>query len=310
MPKIPYTKPSLNYNQQLQQLKSRGLTVEDDVKALHILNKIGYYRLSGYWYPMLMSPKSNHNFKPGSSFGNAFRIYCFDREMRLLVMSELEKIEVAIRAAMIYELSEIHGPFWYTDSSLFASQSKFTDTLSKIETEYYRTDEKYIQEFKKKYSDPLPPSWMMLELTSFGTLSKLYQNLRITRDKRVIAHRFGLDDTTFESWMHSLVYIRNSCAHHSRLWNKIMRITPKIPLNPANPWIAITTLPNPKDLTVVFPINNRTYYMFSMILYLLKSINPRNTFKSKLMALVKKYPNVDIKAMGFPAGWEQEELWK
>jgi abortive infection bacteriophage resistance protein len=56
MSKIPYTKPFLSYVAQLSLLKSRGMMFADEAKALHLLEKIGYYRLSGYWYPLLALP--------------------------------------------------------------------------------------------------------------------------------------------------------------------------------------------------------------------------------------------------------------
>jgi len=311
MPRVPYTKPALTYADQLQQLKNRGLIVENDAKALHLLENISYYRLSGYWHPMLSNPKSAHYFKPGSTFNNIFNLYCYDRELRKMILGELEKIEVAVRAKMIYTLSHKHGAFWYTNSALFRNASKFGVTLSKINAEFTRTDEKFITEFKLKYNDPMPPSWMMLELTSFGSLSMLYQNLQHPHDKRDIAHYFGLDDSTFESWLHSIVYIRNVCAHHSRLWSQVMRISPRIPLTPSNPWIAITSIPNTVagTLPLNININNRTYYLLSMIIYLLNTVNPTHTFKNRLYQLLRKYPMIDIKAMGFPIGWETEPLW-
>ncbi len=48
-------------------------------------------------------------------------MYCFDRGLRKLVTAELEKIEVAIRAKMIYILSHQYGPFWYSAPNLFES---------------------------------------------------------------------------------------------------------------------------------------------------------------------------------------------
>jgi hypothetical protein len=31
---------------------------------------------------------------------------------------------------------------------------------------------------------------------------------------------------------------------------------------------------------------------------------------NKFKILLKKYPNVDVTAMGFPATWKEEPLWK
>jgi len=307
MSRVPYTKPALIYADQLQQLKDRGLIVESDTKALHLLENISYYRLSGYWYPMLAAPKTAHLFKPGSTFNNAFKLYCFDRELRKLILGELEKIEVAIRAKMIYELSHRHNSFWYTNSANFRSPADFRQTLSNIQNEYRRSDEKFIVDFKGKYSDPWPPSWMMLELTSFGSLSKLYKNLSGPHDRRDIAHYFGLDDTTFESWLHSIVYVRNVCAHHSRLWSRVMRITPAIPARPRFIFLNHTIIYDRK--TGRPTNNNRTYFLLSMLIYWLNIINPKHTFKNKIFRLLKAYPMVDVRAMGFTDNWETESIW-
>jgi len=123
MNKVPYTKQALTYAAQLEQLKDRGLIFANEPKALHLLEVISYYRLSGYWYPMLID-KQNHKFKPNSSFETVFNIYKFGRELRFLILRELEKIEVAVRAKMIYILSHSKGPFWYVDSVNFANPVK------------------------------------------------------------------------------------------------------------------------------------------------------------------------------------------
>ena len=151
-------------------LKDRGLQVPNVAKALHLLEAVSYYRLSGYWYPLL-SNKEQHVFKVDASFDTAFNIYKFDRELRLLVLRELEKIEVAVRAKMIYVLSHSRGVFWYLDTKNFASSLKYAETLTKIKQEYKRSDEEFIKAFQLKYSDNMPPCWMMLEISSFDPLS-------------------------------------------------------------------------------------------------------------------------------------------
>lgn len=307
MSKVPYSKPALNYAEQLQQLKERGLFIDNEAKALHILEHVSYYRLSAYWYPMLETPKSDHRFKPGSSFENAFKLYCFDRELRNLIWRELEKIEVAIRSRLIYELSHLHGPFWYTNPTLFKSQVHHESIIKKTRLEYERSDERFIMDFHRKYKDPLPPSWMMLELTSFGGLSLLYKNLNDTHARRSIAHFFGLDDASFQSWLHSIVYVRNVCAHHSRLWSRTMRISPSIPEKPRNTFLNASTGYNGIDGVKIE--NNRVFYLLSMIIYWLDIINPHSAFKNRFMSLLINYPMVDVKAMGFPSEWVSEPLW-
>lgn len=308
MNRTSYTKTALSYAEQLRQLKNRGLIIEDEPKALHLLEVISYYRMSGYWYPLL-ADKQNHRFKPNSSFETAFNIYKFDRELRLLVLRELEKIEVAVRAKMIYVLSHSISPFWYLDSANFSNSVKHADTLSKIVIEYSRSDEEFVKAFKTKYSDTMPPSWMMFEVSSFGTLSSLYSCLKPSRDKRIIAQYFGLADKVLSSWLHSIVYLRNTCAHHARLWNREMQIQPIIPRNPHHPFINQTRYVSP-DSGELLLLNNKTYFILSMIIYLMNTINPKHTIQSKLKALLSQYPNIDTRAMGFPESWKTEILWK
>ena len=298
MQKVTYQKPFLSYQAQISLLKSRGMKFADEAKSLHLLKRIGYYRISVYWRPLL-ADKRNLVFKPNASFETAFALYKFDRELRQLILSELEKIEVAVRAQMSYSLSTAHGSFWMENEALFADSVKYQDTIDKIHSELSRSDEESIISFKSCYSNPLPPSFITLEIPSFGTLSRLYENLKSDVAKREISQTFGLADMVFISWLHGLVYIRNVCAHHARLWNRPLQIQPLFPRRTQNTWLA--------DRTVA---NNRLFYALSMIIYLLNTINPNHNFKQKLENLFRKYPNVDRTAMGFPANWQSEPLWK
>ena len=298
MKKVPYNKPALIYSDQLAKLKQRGLVIRDEAEFLNLLEKKSYFRLSGYWYPLL-SDKINHVFKPGARFEDAYSIYLFDRSLRQLVVNELEKIEIAVRAKMIYVFSHKFGPYWYTDSSLFKDTQKHSNTISKITEEYNRSDAQFINAFRKKYSNPLPPSWTAFEIISFGSISRLFALLNPGKSKREVGEYFGLDDKTLASWLHGLVYVRNVCAHHSRLWNRVMRIQPSIPISPKNKWLR-----NPKVQ------NNRTYYILSMILYLLQNIDEANSMVEDLKSLLEKHKNIDPIAMGFPHNWNDEILWK
>lgn len=90
MARIPFSKSPLTYRQQLEQLQSRGMLISNESKALHLLEHISYYRLSGYWYPLL-ADKSSHIFKPDAAFDTAFQLYFFDKELRKVVLSNAKK---------------------------------------------------------------------------------------------------------------------------------------------------------------------------------------------------------------------------
>ena len=122
------------------------------VKVVVKIKDYSFFWVSGYWHPMLATPKSAHSFKPNSTFDRGFKLYCYDRELRQLIMGELEKIEIVVRAKMIYILSHRHGAFWYTNSTLFTNATTHANTLTAIDREYQRTDEKFITDFRSKYS--------------------------------------------------------------------------------------------------------------------------------------------------------------
>ena len=103
----------------------------------------------------------------------------------------------------------------------------------------------------------------------------------------------------FISWLHSLVYIRNVCAHHSRLWNRELGIQPIIPKNTNHVWLS-----NSESIR-----NDRIFFMIAVIVYFLRIINPSSQFVYKLNKLLSNYPSVDLAPMGFPIDWKNEILF-
>lgn len=309
MTKSNYKKLPLSFQEQLEQLKTRGLIIEEENKALHLLKNLSYYRLSGYWYTLLQEPKNQHLFKPESSFNQAFNLYCFDRELRLLILNQIEKIEIAIRSIVSYECSQEWGTFWLSESNNFKNEYKYTKNTERILEEVKRSKEYFLDEYKRKYNEIIPPSWITLEVCSFGSLSTTYSILKPGKTKRNIASNFGLNEKVFESWLHAIIYIRNICAHHSRLWNKHLAIKPILPEKTNHNWINSFTIVDSRTNSKL-NIKNRTYFALCMIKYLLQTINPNNSFTEKLEELFNKYPLVDRKALGYTDNWQNEPLWK
>ncbi len=292
-----YTDKPLSFTQQITLLKSNGLTFIDEPKALHTLQQISYFRLKSYMMP-LMSDKVRHIFKSGVTFEQAYSLYKFDSRLRKLIAGELEKLEVSIRTQMAYILSDEVDIYWFADSANFVSAPRHTALIGSLKSELDRSDDDQILRFKQMYSDVFPPSWMTMEVTSFGSLSMLYKLLKPSLTKRKIANFYGVSDSVFESWLHSIVYVRNICAHHSRLWNKTLRIQPLFPRKVSNTFISTPVR------------NDRLYYVLCIIQYLLLTVNPNTTFSTRLKALLAEFPSVDVRAMGFPTDWDKEALWK
>lgn len=292
-----YIDKPLDFNQQIALLKSNGLAFGNEQKALHTLQQVSYFRMKSYLMP-LMDNKVLHSFKSKATFEQAFELYKFDSRLRKLVASELEKIEVSIRTQMAYILADEIDIYWFLDSVNFVNPIKHSATLANLKTELDRSDDDQILRFKNTYSNPFPPAWMTLEVSSFGTLSMLFKLLKPSLTKRKIAKFYGVSDSVFESWLHSIVYVRNICAHHSRLWNKTLRIQPLFPRRTAHVFLSSPVR------------SDRVYYVLCIIQYFLKTVNPSTSFSMRLKALLAEFPNVDINAMGFTIDWDKEVFWQ
>ncbi|WP_425236206.1 Abi family protein [Ulvibacterium sp.] len=296
-----YKKPPTTHKKQLHLLISRGLEVKDFDKALHLIDKIGYFRLTGYLYPQLEIPKENHKFKPNSYLESSFKMYCFDRELRILLLGNIEKIEVALRSKLTYYLSLRYDPYWYKHDKLFKDISIQNNGKSSIEKSKLDSSEDFVIQFKRKYVNNDMPSWMVMEIITFAHLSKTFSNLKDTSIKSKISNDFGVPYQILENWLMALTYCRNICAHHSRFWNRQLAIKVLKTKNPLPyKWIEQSGI-----------CRNKSYFYLSIIQYLVDRINPNNKFKEKIIKLFEKYPNIDYtKSMDFPIDWQQQPLWK
>ena len=292
-----YNKEPLSFEEQIKRLKGKGLTFVDEAKALHTLQHVSYFRLKNYLVPTLYDRES-HSYKSGATFEQAYDLYKFDSKLRKLVMAEVEKIEISVRTQMACISTDDSKAFWFSDSKNFTSEYAHSEILNALQSELGRSDDENVLWFRDNYSNEFPPAWVSLEVSSFGTLSRLYKLMVPGLTKRQIAKVYGVSDKVFESWLHSLVYVRNICAHHSCLWNKKLRISPLPPHKTKYPFVSIPCH------------NKRIYYVLCIIRYLLATINPNTTFPGKLKSLLAEYPQVNVSTMGFPVGWEEEELWK
>ena len=90
-------------------------------------------------YPLLRVPKEQHLYKPGATFSKVMMLYRFDKKLRLLLFNEIEKIEVAVRSAIVKHGCEVTGdPFWMTNPNNFSNPVKFNKTIRLIEDELNR----------------------------------------------------------------------------------------------------------------------------------------------------------------------------
>ena len=312
-------KPWLSFADQLQRLRDRGLVVEKDTAALDYLERIGYYRLSGYWYPMREmdkvasiaagKPVRADTFVAGSRFEDVVKLYVFDKKLRLLALDALERIEMAVRVDVAHLLGKrdprghenpacLHGNFAkrLITRGPDAGKTQHQVWLAKYQSLLHRArKEVFVAHHQQHYG--VLPVWTAIEVWDFGLLSKLFAGMQYA-DQQTIAALYGAPDgQTFAQWLRSLNFIRNVSAHHSRLWNiNVLELSPV----PAG-WPAIN--------------NSRPFFYFCLLQKLVKVICPNSSWGERFKALladdfpVGTNPTISLADFGVYSGWEGWTLW-
>lgn len=283
---LTFNSPALTVSEHIALMRSRGLIIRDEAKASHYIQFIGYYRLQSY--AIAFQINKQHTFRASTDFDQVLDLYIFDRKLRLLLLDAIERIEVAARATVNNTMCEALGPHWYMNKEAFDSEIDHSDLMDKLSDDmkcknYQRKKrEIFIDNYLKTFNIPsLPPGWMMAETLSMGTTSYLYSVLASDYQKQV-ASMFNIQHDVLESIFHALSYLRNLCAHHSRVWNRQFRIKPKVPKT--------LEYRGPHDRLAAFAV---------IIESLLQDIAPGADWFNNLEALMRQHPGVPRRSMGF-----------
>ena len=302
-----FNKPTLSISEHIDQWQERGLTIADRARAERYLSVISYYRLSAYTLPF-QAGNPDHHFRPGVSFEEILDLYVFDRQLRLLILDPIERIEVAFRAGTTNVLADNHGPHAYLNREIFDTRYDHDWLVGQIRRKCDDSHaETFIKHYREKYTDPdLPPIWMVMEILTFKEVSVLFSFLRKSEDKQAIAGFWGLHDTVLRSWFRALSDLRNVCAHHSRTWNREFGSRPLIPRRLPARW---PELDRPLTDTRIVP-TRRLYYLLVVIEILLRKVNPGSTWHLRLHDLMERYPRVSKAHMGMPENWATDPFWR
>jgi abortive infection bacteriophage resistance protein len=298
--KPPYTKPWLSLADQLTRLERGGMTIADRSAASTFLRHLNYYRFSGY---ALAFETSRHCYVPGTTFEQIRQAYGFDRSLRDLIADAMEVIELDVRTSVAYHFGQSHGAFGHTQASHFFPRFDHRRWLADLHRETDRSSERFIGHFKTRYREyPDIPLWVATEIMSFGTLSRMIQGMW-KGDQKAVAHRYGLQPAVLTSALHHLVYVRNLCAHHARLWDREWTIKPTLP--PGKNWAP-----------PLLPGNDRLFASLLVQATFLKGCATERAFshdwRLRLEDLVRNHapacPHPD-QQMGLTPRWTQHPLW-
>lgn len=327
----PFNKPAIDIPAQLALLKQRGLTIQDDGKAHCFLEAVSFFRLTPYMRPFQLSDDAEHGFRAGTRLHALTRLYDFDRRLRLLVIDAIERIEVAVRAAISNHMGPKHGAHWYLDDRLFQREYRHQTLLDSIQAKQekarkdharecqriegsqasnprkmqlkkMRAKESYARHYALTYDAPaLMPAWAAMEEITLGELSHLFKGLARDADKKAIARRIALPGPLLQSWLHTLTTIRNICAHHARLWNRELGIRPELP----------------KTVNFLWPLHlqqpgqhARMFTVLCILNLLMRQVSPHTSWDRRLHELLGEFAEINLTAMGFPHDWQHDPFWQ
>jgi abortive infection bacteriophage resistance protein len=310
-----YDKPATSIDEHVEILRERGLLIPNELRAKAYLANISYFRLSAYTRPFYRPNQPNHHFREGTTFEDVLKLYVFDRELRLLLLDAIERLEVALRAQMTNTLGEHHGPHGYLQPALFDSRYNHSWLTEKLEKETKaREVETFLAHYRNKYTaaPAQPPIWMAVELLTFKEVSTLFAQLRLPADTQRIEHHFGWKYPLLKSWFRSLSDLRNLCAHHSRVWNREFGSRPEMPKKPPKDWPSIPEhIPSGayQEPQQTLQPRRRLYLQVVVIESLMRVVCPESCWAEHLLALLDSNPQVSRPHMGFPTHWAQEVFW-
>lgn len=287
MGELKKQQPPMTIDEQVENLKSIGLIVDDEEYAKKILNDISYFRLVKS-YSLNLKPK-NGCYDKQTTFKEIVALYLFNANFRQIIFPEIEKVEINVRCRVANFFAEQYGVLGYLQAENFADENYHAQFLKDINEEIGRNSKApFVRNFRENYEGGNLPIYALVEVFSFGTLSKFYKNM-LNKDKKAIAKSFGVGYTYFESWLESISYVRNICAHYGRIYNAKLSKTPILY----------------KEYTQVGIGNNRIYGVLLCLKHLLKNDVHWNLFVDKIELLFDKYQYTKISTMGFPENWRE-----
>ncbi|WP_034651719.1 Abi family protein [Corynebacterium vitaeruminis] len=310
-----YAKPYIFPKDQIQKLSSHGLIFSDRDQAKAFIRTCGYFRLSGYTFYF----KRGKDFLPGTTFEQVQSLYQFDTEIGNKLVEALEKIELSLRFHVSNRLGFYH-PFAHRINK-FLRQShtvwiaspeciklpKHQEWLEDYTREEMRSQGDFVRHFTSNYGPHLPV-WAATEVMTFGTLSRLFQQMP-EEDCKLIAARMGIidktgggDAKTFSNWINHFRYLRNCCAHHSRVWNRVFDQSLSTP--------QVAALP---DLSEFSRLPHKLYKSIMAIRFILARIEPDSSWHIEILAQITAFTQasgIPLGDMGFPEDWKNQKIWQ
>jgi abortive infection bacteriophage resistance protein len=297
-----FKKPALEIEQQIDLLKVKGLIINDIGTAKYWLSFVSYFRLRNYTHTFKdYDNMPLGNFHPNTTFENIIDLYLFDRDLKLIIFDAIETIEVALRTLISNRMSCRFGSHWYLNPDHFSHPFDFDNFITKVAESHEDPDEPFILAYKTYFdTPPLAPSWMIMETLSFNKIALIFQYLIPREQKLAICDDLQMPESVLSTWMRCFGFIRNRCAHHSRIVYTAIKFAPRFPSRKKHIF-----LNDIEEIDV-----NTLYSALCCMQFLIRIINPRSKFKNNLLKLVDESPFINLQRIGFTTNWREEPIWQ
>ncbi len=229
-------KTALRVEEQIAELKERGMQFENEDKAKEILLDIGYYRLGFYsfafeeTFPRLEN--RTHILNKGTLFRDVVELYYFDSDLRQILTYFLNRIEINVRAQITYTISNYYQqcPTWFINPSVISKE--YIDNFDKDIYGALKKNTVLKRHHTRYINDKYAPAWKTLEFMTLGNILTLYMAIKEKSLQSSIANHYNCSYSVFCNYMETIRILRNRCAHGNYLYS--MRLQDGIKIKPAN----------------------------------------------------------------------------
>lgn len=218
-------KPSLSCAEQVALMAGRGLAIADREDCVRFLTANNYYRFSGYTRYFQKAPHYGDDaFRAGSTFETIRDVYLADEALRAALVLPLARAEVLLRTHTARVIADQHGPAGrYLEEDFYVATGSGESMVEVLLRDIERSKERHILHFKSARGSEADfselPIWSAVEAWSFGALSKCVERGASGTLADAVAQSIGVAKAGFAYRVRSFVYLRNRCAHYSRLWH-------------------------------------------------------------------------------------------
>lgn len=296
------------------------MSVDDTERAKRKISQVGYYRLSGFWYPCRNIEfdtngnavkkhgklKRLNEFLPETDFEEIFKLYTLDKRLRFLLLDAIERIEINLKTVLAHELGRLDQLAYQNSAFINPSQLKDYYQHSQVKNSWIEWSNRQRHELSRSKEDAIVwhkksgqaiPIWVAVEAWSFGTLSKYFELLKQSH-QNVIADRLRVSNPSLlVRWLQTINILRNRCAHHTRVWNQSNANPIGIPTGESADSVYFSGFYLPDDS------KKKLYGLIIIIWYLVEHIGPNSDWIQHIVDEIDNFPALPFcykKAMGIP----------